>query len=208
MGGFGSGGWNRTGLPTTAEALRLDVNSLNKSGALHPGCHSTSSWARGEEQIGNISISAAEDSVTLIYRSRIGDGDWADHRERVPVSWEQCRFGGRRPFFHCPVCNRRVLYLYGFRRYLCRHCHRLSYPSQRERESDRAQRKANRIRNQLGGEPGWQRIPPRPKGMHHRTYDRLLREIVVADSITDDAAVRVLARLQRTVQFGSRGFWS
>ena len=80
MGGFGSGGWNRTGLPTTAEALRLDVNSLNKSGALHPGCHSTSSWARGEEQIGNISISAAEDSVTLIYRSRIGDGDWADHR--------------------------------------------------------------------------------------------------------------------------------
>ena len=208
MGGFGSGGWNRRGLPTTAEVPRLDVNSLNKSGALIPGCHSTSLWTRGEEEIGNISISATKDSAILIHGSLVWDGRWSDHRESLQVSWEHCRFGGRRPFFQCPACNRRVLYLYGFRRYLCRNCHRLSYPSQRERESDRAQRRANRIRIQLGGEPGWQRIPPRPKGMHRRTYDRMVREIVVADTITDDGAVRLLARLPHTVQLESRGFWS
>ena len=208
MGGFGSGGWNWSGRPTTAGALRLEVNELNKSGALAPGCQSTSSWSRGGEQIGTINICAAEGGITLVYRSRAGGEEWADHREQIAISWEPCRFGGRRPYFHCPSCRRRLLYLYGFRRFLCRTCHGLAYPSQRERESDRAQRKANRIRVRLGGEPGWQRIPPRPKGMHRRTYDRLVSDIVVADSITDDAAIRVLARLQRTVQLGSRGFWS
>ena len=32
MGGFGSGGWNSTGRATAGEALRLDVNRLNKTG--------------------------------------------------------------------------------------------------------------------------------------------------------------------------------
>ena len=113
MGGYGSGGWNRTGRLTTSDALRLDVNSLNRSGALVPGRYSTSTWTRGAEPIGAINISAAEDSITLVYRSRTGDQDWADHRERVRVSWEPGGFGGQRPFFHCPDCTRRVLHLYG-----------------------------------------------------------------------------------------------
>ena len=208
MGGYGSGGWNRTGRLTTSDALRLDVNSLNRSGALVPGRYSTSTWTRGAEPIRAINISAAEDSITLVYRSRTGDQDWADHRERVRVSWERVGFGGQRPFFHCPDCTRRVLQLYGLGRYHCRHCHVLCYPSQRECDSDRAQRRANRIRVELGGEPGWQNIPSRPKGMHRRTYDRLINKIIVADSVTDDGAVRLLARLQTSVQKGARGFWS
>ena len=67
----------------------------------------------------------------------------------------------------------------------CRTCHGLSYPSQRERDSDRAQRRANRIRVRLGGDPGWTNIPPRPKGMHWRTYERQIARIVEADAITD-----------------------
>jgi hypothetical protein len=61
---------------------------------------------------------------------------------------------------------------------------------------------------ELGGEPGWQNIPSRPKGMHRRTYDRLINKIIVADAVTDDGAVRLLARLQTSVQKGARGFWS
>jgi len=208
MGGFGSGGWNRTGRLTTSDALRLDVNTLNKSGVLVPGRNSTSTWTRGVEPIGAININAAEDSIALVYRSRTGARGWADHREWVRVSWERCGFGGQRPFFHCPVCTRRVLHLYGISRYLCRHCHGLCYPSQRECDSDRAQRRANRIRVELGGEPGWQNIPSRPKGMHRRTYDRLINKIIVADGVTDDRAVRLLARLQTSVQEGARDFWS
>ena len=208
MGGFGSGGWNRTGRLTTSDALRLDVNSLNKTGALVPGRESTSTWTRDGETIGAINICAAHDGITLVYRSRTGDQGWTDHRERVRVSWEPGGFGGQRPFFHCPDCTRRVLHLYGLGRYLCRHCHRLCYPSQRECDSDRAQRRANRIRVELGGEPGWQNIPSRPKGMHRRTYDRLINKIIMADAVTDDGAVRLLARLQTSVQKGAGGFWS
>ena len=200
MGGFGSGGWNAKGRPTTTEAFRLDVNSLNRSGALNPGAYSTSTWTRDSEPIGNIHVQATDTGVTLIYRSRIGDGDWADHREGIVIVWEPCRFGGWRPFFHCPDCARRVVYLYGLRRYLCRRCQGLCYPSQREREGDRAQRKANRIRVRLGGTPGWQNIPSRPKGMHRRTYDRLINVIILADGVINDGAVRLLARLQRSVQ--------
>jgi len=208
MGGLGSGGWNRTGRLTTSDALRLDVNSLNRSGALVPGRYSTSTWTRNGETIGNINISAADDGITLLYRTRVRDEDWADHRERVRISWGPGGFGGQRPFFHCSDCTRRVLHLYGFSRYLCRHCHGLCYPSQRESDGDRAQRRANRIRVELGGEPGWQNIPSRPKGMHRRTYDRLINKIIVADAVTDDGAVRLLARLQTPVQKGARGFWS
>jgi hypothetical protein len=208
MGGFGSGGWNRTGRFTTSDALRLDVNSLNKSGVLAPGRCSTSTWTQDGETIGNVKIRATDAGVILLYRSRKRDEDWGDHRDRVRVSWEPGRFGGQRPYFHCPDCARRVLHLYGFSRYLCRHCHGLCYPSQRERDSDRAQRRANRIRVELGGEPGWHNIPSRPKGMHRRTYDRLINKIIVADAVTDDGAIRLLARLQASVQEGARGFWS
>lgn len=207
MGGFGSGGWNRTGRLTTTDALCLDVNRLNRAGVLRPGASGTSSWTRGDEPIGNINITASENCVTLIYRSRVGGEDWTSHNEHVHISWQPCRFGGQRPFFRCPGCSRRVLYLYGLRRYLCRHCHQLSYPSQRERDNDRAQRKANRIRERLGGEGGWQNIPPRPKGMHRRTYDRLIKEIRMADAITDDAAVRLITQLEKSSANSAKGFW-
>jgi len=196
MGGFGSGGWNRTGKGTTAAGFRLDAKNLSKSEALSPGCRGTITWTRKGETIGGANVCPTDDGVTLIYRSRSGGGEWADHYEQVRISWEECRFGGRRPFIHCPSCNRRVLFLYGIGRFLCRSCHGLSYPSQRERESDRAQRKANRIRSRLGGELGWQRIPPRTKGMHWRTYDRLMRDIALADAITHDAIARTLARFE------------
>jgi hypothetical protein len=44
--------------------------------------------------------------------------------------------------------------------------------------------------------------------MHKRTYDRLINKIIVADAVTDDGAVRLLARLQKSVQKGARSSWS
>lgn len=174
MGGFGSGGWNRTGRLTTAATFRLDVNSLNKSGALIPGSYCNSTWTRGAEQVGDINISATGDGVTLLYRSRIGNGEWTDHRERVPVSWEPCRFGGKRPFFHCPNCTQRVLQLFGIGRYLCRHCHKLTYRSQREPAYGRYIMRAQKIRETLGGSANLsEAFPMKPKGMHWDTYSRL-----------------------------------
>ena len=178
MGGYGSGGWNATGRPTTADVLRLDVNQLNKAGALRAGFSGTCRWhVRGEVE--TVSLTTRTDRITLSIPGAV---------DEVLVTWEDCRFGGRRPFFCCPGCGERTLHLYRLGHFRCRACHDLSYPSQRERESDRAQRKANRIRRRLGGEPGWHQFVPRPKGMHRRTYQRLVTEIVKADAVTDQRA--------------------
>ena len=195
MGGYGSGGWNRSDRLTTDDALRLGVNYLNKAGALKPGCDSAVSWRYNGDQIGHLYTHADNHHVELHYPTRTSEGQRHDQRERVPLSWEACRFGGRRPYFDCPKCGRRALHLYGVAQYLCRTCHGLSYPSQRERKIDRAQRKADRIRLRLGGKRGWTRIPVRPKGMHKQTYERLTHQIQNADRLTSRAAVSILERV-------------
>jgi len=48
MGGFGSGGWNRTGRLTTANLPSLDVNRLKKSGALQPGFSGFLNWVNAD----------------------------------------------------------------------------------------------------------------------------------------------------------------
>jgi hypothetical protein len=60
--------------------------------------------------------------------------------------------------------------------YLCRRCHQLAYQSQSENAADRAQRSAGKIRQRLGGDPDrGAPLPPKPKGMWARTYERLRR---------------------------------
>jgi hypothetical protein len=110
------------------------------------------------------------------------------------------------PYFACPgvlngiSCGRRVAKIYGAGAYfLCRYCYRLAYASQREDRYDRALRRANKIRMQLGGEPGiGEPFPSRPKGMHHQTYERLKSAVLNAEILTEEQVAIVLTRLQRS----------
>lgn len=119
--------------------------------------------------------------MILSYRHRRGLGaEWEDVREPVSLEWTPCNFGGKRPWFVCPGdrCGRRVAILYGPGKYfLCRHCYDLRYESQREDKKDRALRRAQKIRQRLGGSANMMEpFPDRPKGMHHDTYMRLCSE--------------------------------
>jgi hypothetical protein len=125
----------------------------------------------------------------------------ADRNSLVGVS-----LGGKRPYFVCPGvvngndCARTVVKLYcAGRYYLCRHCYRLAYASQAEDRWDRASRRANKHRRRLGGETGGlSEIPERPKGMWHRSYQRLLSEIFSAEEEAEERLVLLVARLMKT----------
>jgi hypothetical protein len=209
MGGLGSGGHNRSGRATVEGIRAIEVGKLHRAGALEAGRTSSCSWSQDGERLADIGIIGGRDQIRLVYRVRRGEGPWQEIDEAVGLVWRPCPFGGERPLFCCPGCRRPVLKLYGANsRFLCRHCYRLTYASRRERESNRAQRRADKLRRQLGGEPGWQMPPaPRPKGMHHRTYERLAREIDRLDGVTDDYAALLLGRLERRCGPGAGDFW-
>ncbi len=182
MGGVGSGNRYRFDKKTTTEECHsLDVRDLHRKGLLRPGIRFRSSWSRAGRETGSIRGFVYRDRVVLSYRHRSGlGGEWKDVKEPVALEWTPCNFGGERPWFICPgvACGRRVAVLYGPGRYfLCRHCYDLRYESQREDKKDRALRRAQKIRQRLGGSANMlEPFPERPKGMHHDTYMRLFWE--------------------------------
>jgi hypothetical protein len=110
--------------------------------------------------------------VTLSYRTRRHESEeWTNKEYPVTVEWTRCNYGGERAWFRCPAmgCGRRAAILYGGSIFACRHCHNLAYDSQNETSHSRALGKAQAIRVKLGGEPAGN-FPPKPKGMHWRTY--------------------------------------
>jgi hypothetical protein len=186
VGGPGSGNhearWDAK--PSTASCNRFDLASLHRGGWLRPGATGTTTWSRGERAPSAIGWTVAGENGTaaaLDLRYAVGGEAIAD---RVPLTWTPCRFGGRRPWFVCPGdgCGRRAAVLYGGRSFLCRRCHGLAYESTRKGAGDRATRKVQKIRARLGGSANLLTpFPPKPKGMHWRTYERLAAEAEAAE---------------------------
>ena len=178
MGGIGSGSWYRWGRKTTTgETRSLDVRRLAREDLLEPGNNYGWSWSVDGEQTGYINLSTSEERITLSYRVRMNGGEWESIDEPVKLTYTACSYGGSRPWFICPIngCGRRVALLYGTGKYFaCRHCYNLAYGSQQENRLDRLQRKLRNIRKRLEVEPYGDETPERPKGMHKRTYQKLM----------------------------------
>jgi hypothetical protein len=183
MGGVGSGNWYRFDKKTTTdECQRVDVRYLHREGLLKSGSWFSLRWSRANRETGSIRgvVIGHEkpEKVILTYRHRSGpSGEWKEVREPIELAWTTCHFGGERPWFVCPGagCGRRAAVLYGPGRYfLCRHCYDLRYESQREEKMRRALRRAQKIREGLGGSANMMEpFPEKPKGMHWKTYERL-----------------------------------
>jgi hypothetical protein len=174
-------------------------------------------WSRDGEKVASINLRAEHDQLRLTYRVRLNGGEWEDVAEAVRIVRLPCRYGGARPYFVCPgivngiVCSRRVAKLYGPGRYfLCRHCYRLVHASQSEGGLDRALRRANTIRQRLGGDPGMAApFPSRPKGMWRRTYECLHRRTFEIEMRAEEAmdlhVASLAARIDRPNR--KRSFW-
>jgi hypothetical protein len=206
MGGCGSGRHRGARKRRVESCLALDVNELRRKVALTPGASGTLTWEREGDAQASVAFRVGEGALTLCYRDQHA-AEPRDVEQHVALSSAPARFGGARAYFLCPgaECGRRVSVLYSRRGvFRCRHCHGLAYESQREDARQRARRRADKLRSRLG----WPQqrglalpIAVKPKGIWGRTYKRLHRDAVAAESAATAAQVahwtRLLARVNR-----------
>lgn len=202
MGGYGSTRWN--GVPTrhyTGECFDLDLRRLAPYLANVP-TRLVWRWQSNRGQKSSVSIGFPDrDTMVLTYSVARGDGpEMAEYRE-ISLAWTACTYGGERPWFHCPSCNRRVLVVYlppGSRVFACRHCHVLAYTTQQCSEHDRLLMRIRAIQERLGGDPAhlapWY-APPKPTRMRMPTYRRLVDELYACERRRDTILTAEMLRL-------------
>ncbi len=176
---LGSGLGRQHGRKTTSDMHPLDIRRLQKAGVLKPGQVFGWQWTVCGKEVSSIQARTEVDCVILIYKNRSSNGEWRPMEYAVDLEWTPCTLGGRRVWFRCPAqgCGRRVAVLFGGAIFACRHCHELAYQCQRETDDDRALRRADTIRRRLGWGAGIANPKgDKPKGMHWRTYERLVAE--------------------------------
>lgn len=95
----------------------------------------------------------------------------------VGITTSSCHYGNYRYWFNCPKCGKRVGVLYCAGLFVCRHCIGANYATQLIQPIDKLFRKVAKIRHRLEWKPGIANgHGSRPKGMHRKTYDRLVSE--------------------------------
>lgn len=187
MGGWGSGkGSSYPKKKTTESQHRIDIRWLKKHGYLQPGSVGLLSWSFRGEQTGSIGYRMEANQMILNYRHRPHGGDWEQVEQAITLDRTTCNYGGKRKWFLCPRCWKRVAVLYGVRKFfLCRHCYRLTYGSQQEGVVDRMMRKQRKIRERLHASQIL--VDPilfKPKGMHQKTFYRLREEADYANKLS------------------------
>jgi hypothetical protein len=170
----------------TDELLRLDVRLCARRGWLEPGSAGTWWWGLGGRHDYAVDFVTWADAEP--HRARGVELSWSlkdgtCHRQFVALTWTPMRLGGSRPWWRCSCGRRRAVLYSAGRGWGCRTCLNLAYPSQNERADYRAWRRRDKIRARLGAEPGCDTIWPwqKPKGMHWRTFERLVAEAERAD---------------------------
>ncbi len=140
---------------------------------------------------------------------------------KVTMTSLPCHFGGTKEFFLCPLCPKRVSFLYlerstlqlnwsqpGFLHWsvqgqglCCRSCGGWAYQSQNERTEERDHRKKLKAEWQLlaqGARPAedaWG-LPLKPRGMHWATYQRYVDKIRCIQQKQDALSVGRLVELE------------
>jgi hypothetical protein len=204
MGGIGSGRWSRWDTKRTVESCRaIDIRLWQRQGLLTPGMRFNTRWHTAQgEPTGAISVQVEAARVRLTYDYRQGDAPWQAVEASLALTWTRCHYGGQRPWIRCPgvahghACGRRVAIVYGAGwSFLCRHCADLVYTSQREDAPSRLITTAQKIRRRLGGHASLlDPFPPKPKGMHWRTYVALAGKAQRAEAVGLET---VVARFER-----------
>lgn len=203
MGGYGSG--RQGGRPIAEHCLKIDLAWMLRKGSAVPECKRSGQlhWSCNGKASGDISYSCdmtdpEGGELVLRFTTGASRGDPKDHVQRIRLSYTVPKLGGKRWWMHCPVNGDRVGKLYvppGGDIFASRKAWRIGYRSQRGTKHDRTLEKLFRLQRQLGCEVGWGAFPTRPKGMHHRTFERHLKRYFEIDEQCAVESMLMLSRL-------------
>jgi hypothetical protein len=161
--------------------LKLDINHLLRRGRNQPG-------------------SKADLSCRVHGWMRVKSGSLDQRIELVSLARP---YGGRQWYFLCPRTGRRASVLWkppGAPSFACRQAwgRQVAYGSQFQSPYRRACSGAEAIRDRLGGRrySEWSgELPPRPKGMHRRTYEREIARIETYENACNFYLLQCIARI-------------
>lgn len=188
---------------TCEEARQLDITRLFRDGSLRHGAYSSWAWPTGGGTKFSIQIYGAADHMIICANPISGISE-----QRIFYDWTEQRLGGRRRWFLCPSCGKRCSKLFEQNTWFaCRRCLGLAYQSQREQPQWRPLLRVQKICMRLGGTANLtQPFPPKPKGMHVSTYDRLRARAWVLEQIgLGRLSVSIRATRSRLEQAKERG---
>ena len=163
--------------------FRIGIKDIRRSSGLKPGARGQAWECVEGVPVRFVLFEIKQDRLLLKYVYQSPEKEEQLVIETIWLDHTPCNFGGKRAWFKCPECDNRVAVLFrADRRFRCRKCHKLSYQTQSWDELDRYGHKARKIRIKLGGSGSLgEAFPPKPVGMHLKTYFTLMQKAVNAE---------------------------
>ena len=143
MGGAGSGppvGFGRR--VAVRECRRLSLSLLRQGGLLKPDGPDSIAirWGTGDGEASRAEVridrSSGECGRVKVKYCVVSGGRRNSVVAHMNLTWTLLTSHGRRMWFRCQVCDRRIAVVYlppGQERLACRHCHRLTYTQSKRR---------------------------------------------------------------------------
>lgn len=192
MGGKGSGTWYRWNTKTTLDDCRvLNINRMQKQGAIKPNNFKAGRWVwtntETNEEVSSIgytchTLDADNEYININYKMT-NSGEKIDYDVKLVKTYPN--YGGVRYWFICPVTGKRVAKLYRTpydNRFISRHVYKLLYASQSESIFSKLGNKRYKLMRKLDSNYSF---PVRPKGMHHKTFERIANQVHALDEYAD-----------------------
>jgi hypothetical protein len=192
------------------DGLSLNLNRLARQGFVRPGAATgpvginwTDSYS-GEVRASAIitaDMSGPREGWLRIQGIKFGGLD-----QRIGLVARLRHFGGRQWYFICPHIGRRATVLWmppEAHSFACRERwgRQVAYSSQFLRPNDRAHHGQEKIKSRLCSigdfDPDVWDLPPKPKWMRWRTYNRAVEKFDRYESILDEGTFELLARLSK-----------
>ncbi len=182
--------------------LKLDLNKLRRQGWLRPGAKVGPHHIRwtytytGEEIASGLITANMEGKYGGWLRILIGDLD-----QRIDLVTQSRHFGGRQWYFECPVTHRHCSVLWlppGATRFCSRQTWRrqVAYASQFADPDNRAHLGKAKIKSRLIADldPDEWALPPKPKWMRWRTYNKHVERFDAYEAILDSGVAELIAQ--------------